>query len=215
MFRKKMDDSDTKETPALGSDMAEDIDAPPLEPFSKKCSHTPPRPPGPASTPFRTEIPRRSADLPGSLRRVERGRAGETESKKLIVGREISFSGQITSCDKLVVEGTVEASLRDARMIEVAPEGFFKGDAQVEEADISGRFEGELTAYDRVVVRAGGRVSGCVRYGRIVIESGGEVSGEMEALHSAGEIAAEGRPGIADESRHEPETQAEEPAETE
>jgi len=79
----------------------------------------------------------------------------------------------------------VEASLSDARVIEVAPSGYFKGDAQVEEADISGRYEGELTAKDKLIVRSSGRVSGSIRYGRIVIESGGEISGDMRSLSAA------------------------------
>jgi cytoskeletal protein CcmA (bactofilin family) len=111
-----------------------------------------------------------------------RPRPGVAESKKLVVGREIRLSGEITACDKLVVEGQVEASLSDARVIEVAPTGYFKGDAQVNEADISGRYEGELIAKDKLIVRSSGRISGSIRYGRIVIESGGEISGDMRAL---------------------------------
>ncbi len=38
-------------------------------------------------------------------------RHSETEHRKLIVGREIALSGEITSCDRLVVEGSVEANL--------------------------------------------------------------------------------------------------------
>jgi cytoskeletal protein CcmA (bactofilin family) len=96
-----------------------------------------------------------------------------------------------------VVEGRTEVSLPNARIIEVAPSGFFKGSAEVEEADISGRFEGELTARDRLVVRNGGRISGTIRYGRIVIESGGEISGDMQTLDipSAPETPEEETPG--------------------
>jgi len=100
----------------------------------------------------------------------------------LIVGRDITLSGEISACDRLVVEGQVEASLPSARIIEVAPTGFFKGSADVEEADISGRYEGELIARDRLIVRAGGRIRGTIRYGRIVIESGGQISGDMQTL---------------------------------
>ena len=43
-------------------------------------------------------------------------RRGDAEVRKLIVGREISLSGEITSCDKLIVEGSVEANLKTAAM---------------------------------------------------------------------------------------------------
>ena len=82
----------------------------------------------------------------------------------------------------MVVEGHIEVRLKDARVIEVSQTGYFKGNADVEEADISGNFEGELIARDRLVVRSGGRISGTIRYGRIVIESGGEISGDMQTL---------------------------------
>ena len=178
MFGKKQHHGD--EVKAQGEEGAGKFDAPPLKPFSKKGSHTPGKPPGQAA--FRPEIPRRVVEFPSSPRPIERGRPVDAENKKLIVGQDIRLSGEITSCDRLVVEGRVETSLTNARVIEVAPSGFFKGDTQVEEADISGRFEGTLVVYDKLTVRTGGRVSGSIRYGNIIIESGGEISGDMHAL---------------------------------
>ena len=104
------------------------------------------------------------------------------DSKCLVVGREISLKGEITACDKLIVEGVVEVTLPNARAIEVSASGHFTGNADVAEADISGSFDGELMARERLIVRAGGHVKGKVRYGRIVIEAGGEVSGDMQTL---------------------------------
>lgn len=164
---------------------AENNGAPPLKPFSKKASHTPAKPP-----PSRAYSPERIVDIPGAPMRPQ-GPA-ESEGKRLIVGRDIHLKGEITSCDKLIVEGRVEASLTDTRVIEIAPSGFFKGDAQVEEADISGRFEGELVAKTKLTVRSEGRISGSCRYGRIVIESGGEITGDMQTLGHGDEASAGG-----------------------
>jgi len=169
-----------------GGDQAEkgeDLNAPPLKPFSAKGSHTPPKKPA-AAPARRADIPHRAPDIPGVASRIEHGRPGESESRKLTVGRDICLAGEITSCDKLVVEGRVEVQLSDARVIEVAPSGFFKGSAEVELADISGRFDGELVARDKLIVRNGGRIKGSIRYGSIVIESGGEISGDMQTLET-------------------------------
>ena len=198
MFGKKH--SDDTEAKAPGDEGTRKFDAPPLKPFSKKGSHTPGQPPGQAA--FRPEIPRRVVEIPGSPRHIEPGRPVGAENKKLIVGQDIHLSGEITSCDRLVVEGRVEASLTNARVIEVAPNGFFKGDAQVEEADISGRYEGTLIAYEKLTVRTGGRVSGSIRYGNIVIESGGEISGDMHALSEDEQAEARESP----DARESPET---------
>ena len=101
------------------------------------------------------------------------------EGKKLTVGREIQLSGNISACDKLVVEGRVEAELKDCRQIEIASTGTFKGSAAIDMAEISGNFEGTLTARDILIVRSTGRITGTVRFGKIEIERGGEVVGDI------------------------------------
>ncbi|MBF0372549.1 MAG: polymer-forming cytoskeletal protein [Alphaproteobacteria bacterium] len=129
--------------------------------------------------PARTEIPRRTLDVPTPARRP--GTDG-ADGKRLLVGRDISLSGAITACDKLVVEGRVEANLTDAGSIEIADGGLFKGNAEVDEAEIGGAFEGGLVVRKKLVIRSTGKVQGTVRYGRIVIEAGGEVTGTIEVL---------------------------------
>ncbi len=184
MFRKKKDET-VKAGQGAGSDDGDaGISAPPLKPFTRKGTHAPSKPPTAAS--FHPDIPRRSPpEIPGiSPRRAERSLTGIQDSKRLMIGRDIILSGEITSFDRLVVEGRAEVAIEGADMIEVTSSGFFKGSADVEEADISGRFEGKLIARDQLIVRAGGRISGTIRYGRIVIEAGGEISGDMRALES-------------------------------
>ena len=111
--------------------------------------------------------------------------AMEPEHKKLIVGRDISLNGEIRTCDTLVVEGRVEAVLQDCKNIEILAPGEFKGAAEVDVADISGQFNGDLTARQRLIVRAGGKVLGKIRYGQLEIERGGVLSGEVEVLPEA------------------------------
>ncbi|MDP6840539.1 MAG: polymer-forming cytoskeletal protein [Rhodospirillales bacterium] len=166
-----------KEAEAATPDMA----APPLKPFSKSRSHAPSKP---SSTPFRPEIPRRVTEIPGGPGRTDRVLSLDDEANRLTVGRNIRLTGEITSCEKLVVEGQVEASLTDAHTIVIAPHGHFKGNASVAEADISGRFEGTLVAQDKLTIRKDGCVDGSVRYGKIVIEAGGKISGDMASLDS-------------------------------
>ena len=190
MFRRNKDDGDDKQ--GKGDEGGKDIVTPPLKPFSTRGSHGPAKPAASSGAP-RANVPRQVSEIPGRPRRTDRGRLGQSEGNKLTVGRDIRLKGEITACDKLVVEGRVEASLTNARVIEVAPTGYYKGDAEVDEADISGRFEGQLVARDKLTVRADGRVSGSIRYGRIVIESGGEVSGDMQALDGADGPADDGK----------------------
>ena len=108
-------------------------------------------------------------------------RLGDTEARKLIVGREISLSGEITSCDKLIVEGSVEANLQNCHDVDIAESGLFKGSATIDEIEVRGRFEGTLTVRKRLLIRASGKVSGTIRYGQIEIECGGQIAGDIQA----------------------------------
>ncbi len=189
MFGKKKDATNVDGTKSADDDeiKAEDVaSAPPLKPFSRKGSHAPAKPP--TATSFQPEIQHRRPKTPGlPVRGPDRalGPVGnDSAANRLVVGRDIRLSGDITACDKLVVEGSVEGTLSNARVIEVAPTGHFTGTAEVDEADISGRYDGDLIAREKLIVRAGGHIKGKVSYGRIVIESGGEVSGDMQALES-------------------------------
>jgi cytoskeletal protein CcmA (bactofilin family) len=103
------------------------------------------------------------------------------EMRQLSVGRGITLSGDITSCEKLSIEGSVEANLINCRALAIAESGLFKGSTSIEEAEVRGRFEGDLTVRKRLLIRSTGRVAGTVRYGQIEIESGGQISGDIQA----------------------------------
>ena len=103
----------------------------------------------------------------------------EGESK-LTVGPNIKLKGvEITDCDTLVVEGSVEATM-DSRVIQISERGSFKGSADIDIAEIRGQFEGNLTVRQKLTIFATGKVTGRVRYGKVVIEEGGQLSGEVE-----------------------------------
>jgi len=178
------------------------MESPPLKPFSNKGSHAPRKPPGLRT--FSGTASPGVVNLPNLPRPHGRPLRVDGDSKILIVGRDIRLNGEITSCDKLVVEGEVEAPLTEARVIEVTPTGYFKGAAQVDEADISGRYEGELTARNRLIVRPMGHISGSIRYGSIVIEPGGQISGDISSLAATGGDAPK---EMAEKSPNEPKSE--------
>ena len=131
----------------------------------------------------RPEIVRRATDY-ASGPAEDRTMGTYGDGKKLIVGREIALNGQISSCEKLVVEGRVEASMSECREIEIAETGMFKGEAEIEIAEISGIFEGTITANDLLIIRSTGRVVGSVRAGRLEVERGGQIQGDVQILQA-------------------------------
>ncbi|PIG07530.1 polymer-forming cytoskeletal protein [Comamonas sp. 26] len=107
--------------------------------------------------------------------------AEATGGSQLTVGPNIKLKGvEITDCDTLVVEGTVEATM-NSRVIKIAENGAFHGTAEIDIAEIHGRFDGSLTVREKLVIYGSGKVSGKIRYGKVVIEEGGELTGQIEA----------------------------------
>ncbi len=126
--------------------------------------------------------------------------SSDSEPRKLVVGQGIVLSGQITACERLVVEGTVECSLSECRTIEIAGSGFFKGQAEVDYVDLAGRFEGTLTVRERLFIRSTGKIHGKINYSQIEIEPGGEISGDVKVVPGPSRLAGNGPMEDADEA---------------
>jgi cytoskeletal protein CcmA (bactofilin family) len=195
MFRRKRKTGEADTSPALPEAPPESEDLPSLPPLRRGLPMNDIKP---STVPLRPDLPRRLPDPPPAATNQMRRPATPAapppkpdtgEAKRLIVGRDISLTGEITACDVLVVEGKVEASLGDSRLIEIADSGIFKGKAEIDSAEIAGRYEGELTVRDRLYVRSTGKVVGSVRYGRLEIECGGEIVGDVQVLNRAAPAA--------------------------
>lgn len=106
--------------------------------------------------------------------------AGGAGKRILTVGPQINMKGEITSCDRLVIEGSVDATLSDVDTVEITKDGSFQGKAEVRNAEISGTFDGDLVCTDRLVIHATGRVNGTISYSEIEIERGGQLSGNVQ-----------------------------------
>jgi cytoskeletal protein CcmA (bactofilin family) len=102
--------------------------------------------------------------------------------KRLIVGAGIRLSGEISKCDRLVVQGEVEVTLNDTLALEIAESGRFTGGCEVDEADISGVYEGDLTVRNHLCVRGTGRLTGTIRYAQLELERGGQIAGNISVI---------------------------------
>jgi cytoskeletal protein CcmA (bactofilin family) len=143
---------------------AEQIPLKPTEPFGKT-----------------TELSR-TADLsstPHEAGPQTRSPESEADVRTLIIGPGVSVKGEITSCNRLIVEGKIEAKLADCPNVIIKEGGVFNGESTTEDADVQGSFDGKLVVRKRLLVRATGRVSGNISYGEIEIERGGKISGEI------------------------------------
>ena len=85
--------------------------------------------------------------------------------------------------ERLVVEGTVEATMINGLTeLSIAHGGMFKGEVEVDEAEVAGTIDGTLVARHALIVRASGRVLGTARCRRLQVEDGGQITGRIEML---------------------------------
>ncbi len=121
------------------------------------------------------------------------------EKRTLVVGRGISVQGTVQDAERLVVEGTVEASSIEAIELHVAPGGMFRGTAHVQDAEVAGTVDGTLTATGTLTIRPSGRVIGNAKCGSLTVEPGGQVTGQFETSYGQAASAAAVTPeGLSD-----------------
>ena len=144
-----------------------------------------PQPPPPGGNTTGGLPPGAQPPRPGMQPPPQRPAPG-AERRTLVVGKGISVQGTVQDAERLVVEGTVEASMIRATELSIAQGGVFKGAVEVEEAEIAGTIDGTLTARSNLIVRATGKVLGTAHYRRLQVEDGGQITGELK-------MTAEGR----------------------
>ncbi len=156
--------------PAPAADLSRLLTA--LAPTPATGTPAPARPPG--QTGQAAALPQPRTDQPVRLR------DNSVEARTLIVGEGTSLSGEINSCERLVVEGSVRANLQACQSMVIAETGLFDGNAVIDDADIYGRFDGDLAVRKRLLIRANGQVSGTISYGQIEVEAGGKIAGSVQ-----------------------------------
>ncbi|WP_408742380.1 bactofilin family protein [Acetobacter musti] len=119
------------------------------------------------------------------------------DRRTLVVGRGISVQGSVQDAERLVVEGTVESSMINAKELSVAPGGLFRGGVEVEDAEIAGTVDGTLTVRGSLLVSSTGRLLGKATCKRLRVEDGGQISGQLEMLTDAAKDAPAPKTGNA------------------
>lgn len=106
----------------------------------------------------------------------------QSSGRRLMIGEGITLSGEIEACDHLVVEGTVEAALKGAKILDIAENGVYYGTVEIENATIAGRFEGDIRVDGRLTVKSTGVITGTITYRELAVESGATLDGKIAPL---------------------------------
>ena len=128
---------------------------------------------------IRSDIPGSHVFLNGNI-----GYVGSTmdDMRRLVVSRDITLNGNISSCNYLVIEGVVQADTFSARRMDILDSGLFCGTAAVQDCVIAGRFEGKLSVFGRLTVKSTGQIYGEVEYAVLEVEAGAKIESQLTSI---------------------------------
>lgn len=101
----------------------------------------------------------------------------ETKNGDTIIGAEAYFQGTLTAKGSLRVDGRIDGSIVDAKIVTVGKSGKVRGDISCEICYVCGEVKGNVTALDHIEILAGSHLDGDIRAARIMLEDGATFNG--------------------------------------
>ena len=104
-----------------------------------------------------------------------------TQESASIVGESLYFKGELSVSENLVIEGTVEGSIKqDKASLTVTPKGRLLANVEATKIFVEGKVKGDLHATESVKVQMGGEVQGNIVAPSVSIEEGATFNGSIE-----------------------------------
>ncbi len=134
------------------------------------------------TTSFTPPQQRRITEIPNL--NAARALDAAADSKKLTIGKHIKVNGEISGCERLVIEGEVDAVMTGVSALEVAACGKAAGTAEVECATVCGSFNGKLIVRGHLDIPSGASVHGTISYRSVSVANGAKLSGTISILEA-------------------------------
>lgn len=123
---------------------------------------------------------------------MARDRAGNggspPDSVISIIGPGMKVVGDCETDGTIRIEGTVEGSVKAGKAVVVGKDGLVNGDVTTQDAVISGRITGTVSAESRLEVQSTARIEGEVRARRMQLEEGAVLNGTVN-MGQTGSVA--------------------------
>lgn len=111
------------------------------------------------------------------------------------IGKSISFKGDLSGNEDLVIEGTVEGTVSlPSGQLTVGAEGKLRAEIKAKSVVVVGKVTGNVTATERVEVQSSGIVEGDVRAPRLIVQEGAVINGSVEMTREGAAAAAAATP---------------------
>ena len=96
-----------------------------------------------------------------------------------IIGSNINIEGDISGNDPLIIEGVVRGTVSVKSAVTVTQDGHVEANIESHSIEIAGSVEGNVSASDKIDIKAGGRLVGDVKAPRVLIADGAAFKGNI------------------------------------
>jgi cytoskeletal protein CcmA (bactofilin family) len=96
-----------------------------------------------------------------------------------VIGSGIVIDGEIGTDEELVVRGTVKGKIHGKEAVLVEANAVVEADIDARSVEVAGQVNGNVTASDRVELKADSHVTGDIRSSRILIADGASFRGSI------------------------------------
>ena len=96
-----------------------------------------------------------------------------------IIGTNITIEGDISGSDPLIIEGIVRGTVSVKSAVTVTQDGHVEANVDSQSIEIAGSVEGNVSATDKIDIKAGGRLVGDVKAPRVLIADGAAFKGNI------------------------------------
>lgn len=105
----------------------------------------------------------------------ENKKSGENKvAERNIIGQNTKITGEIISEGDFRIDGTLEGTIVTNGRVIIGGSGLIKGKVECTDADIEGKFSGELLVSNVLTVKATANINGDVVIGKLSVEPGAE-----------------------------------------
>ncbi len=107
------------------------------------------------------------------------GKLEKFKDAETIIGASVKVKGNFQGQGNIIVEGTLEGSLKTKANLFVGEKAKVVANIEVSDAIINGEVKGNVKAKNYLAIGSNAKISGDVQYGEISIDKGAAVNGQL------------------------------------
>ncbi len=109
----------------------------------------------------------------------------ENGTAKSVIAADVEFTGTIKCASEIRIDGKLEGELHCEKDVAIGKSAVIKGNMTVNSATVEGTVNGNVTARDRIELKASARLTGDIKSKRLTVEDGVTFVGRSEVNPSA------------------------------